>query len=126
MQKSSAGKFHFEPPSPFTSFDHLVCEQQYRVLVSPHPSNMQVNCGAFQHERRTHCDLGAIIAGAVQSFGRISTTNTRVCMYVLFCAVCARFPVSKKYSPALYTVSWPPSANLSSPEITYRIPGPTW
>src|SRR5262249_10152670 len=24
MQKISAGKFHFEPPSPFTSFDHLV------------------------------------------------------------------------------------------------------
>src|SRR5215469_2830850 len=24
MQKISAGKFHFEPPSPFTSFNHLV------------------------------------------------------------------------------------------------------
>jgi hypothetical protein len=24
MQKISAGKFHFEPPFPFTSFDHLV------------------------------------------------------------------------------------------------------
>ena len=24
MQKSSAGKFHFEPPSRFTSLDHLV------------------------------------------------------------------------------------------------------
>src|SRR5215831_149321 len=24
MQKISTGKFHFEPPSPFTSFDHLV------------------------------------------------------------------------------------------------------
>src|SRR5262245_53706176 len=24
MQKISAGKFHFEPPSPLTSFDHLV------------------------------------------------------------------------------------------------------
>jgi hypothetical protein len=24
MQKISAGKFHFEPPSQFTSFDHLV------------------------------------------------------------------------------------------------------
>jgi hypothetical protein len=29
MQKLSAGKFHFEPPSRFTSFDHLIgkCEQ---------------------------------------------------------------------------------------------------
>src|SRR6516165_1542091 len=29
MQKISAGKFHFEPPSPFTSLDHLVgqCQQ---------------------------------------------------------------------------------------------------
>src|SRR6516164_5361667 len=24
MQKLATGKFHFEPPSPFTSFDHLV------------------------------------------------------------------------------------------------------
>jgi hypothetical protein len=24
LQKISAGKFHFEPPSNFTSFDHLV------------------------------------------------------------------------------------------------------
>src|SRR5260221_2533413 len=46
-------------------------------------------------ERRTHCDLGAIIAGAVQSFGRISTTNRRSGRFVLFCAVWTRFPVSK-------------------------------
>jgi hypothetical protein len=34
MQKISAGKFHFEPPSPFTSFDHLVGagEQRRRHL----------------------------------------------------------------------------------------------
>jgi hypothetical protein len=28
MQKISAGKFHFEPPSQFTSLDHLVGAQQ--------------------------------------------------------------------------------------------------
>src|SRR5258707_8027898 len=60
-----------------------------------------VRLSALAVERRTHCDLGAIIAGAVQSFGRISTTNRRSGTFVLFCAVCARFPVSKKYSPAL-------------------------
>jgi hypothetical protein len=27
MQKTSAGKFHFEPP--FTSFDHLVGEREH-------------------------------------------------------------------------------------------------
>src|SRR5260370_38343809 len=60
-----------------------------------------VRLSALAVERRTHCDLGAIIAGAGQSFGRISTTNRRSGTFVLFCAVCARFPVSKKYSPAL-------------------------
>src|SRR5262249_4906360 len=35
MQKISAGEVHFEPPSRFTSLDHFVGEQQYRVLVSP-------------------------------------------------------------------------------------------
>src|SRR5262245_14380837 len=120
MQKlPSVGKFHLEPSLSL----HITRSARLRaaipsVGISPHPGNMQANWGAFQHERRTHCDLGAIIAGAAQSFGRISTTNTRSGMFVLFCAVCARFPVSKKYSPPLYTVSWPPSANVSSPEIT--------
>jgi hypothetical protein len=49
----------------------------------------------LQARPRTHCDLGKISAGAVQSFGTISTINTRVGRFVLFCAVCARFPVSK-------------------------------
>ena len=31
MQKISAGKFHCEPPSRFTSLDHLVGEQLDRV-----------------------------------------------------------------------------------------------
>jgi hypothetical protein len=38
------------------------------------------------HERRIHSDLGEIIAGAVQSFERISTTNMRSGTFVLFCA----------------------------------------
>src|SRR5262249_9975278 len=50
----------------------------------------------LQARQRTHCDFGKISAGAVQSFGTISTINTRVGRVVLFCAVCARFPVSKK------------------------------
>src|SRR5262249_36570896 len=29
------GSFILNPPSPFTSLAQLVCEQQYRVLVSP-------------------------------------------------------------------------------------------
>src|SRR5207245_9457740 len=47
---------------------------------------------AWPFERRTHCDLGAIIAGGVQSFGRISTTNTRSGRFVLFCAVWGEVP----------------------------------
>src|SRR5262245_7874906 len=31
MQKISAGKFHFEPPSRFTSFDHLVGAHEERL-----------------------------------------------------------------------------------------------
>jgi hypothetical protein len=30
MQKSTAGKFHFEPPSRFTSLDHLVGAREQR------------------------------------------------------------------------------------------------
>jgi hypothetical protein len=30
MQKLSAGKFHFEPPSRFTSLDHLVGAREQR------------------------------------------------------------------------------------------------
>jgi hypothetical protein len=30
MQKISTGKFHFEPPSPFKSFDHLVGDGEQR------------------------------------------------------------------------------------------------
>src|SRR5262249_1479803 len=30
MQKFAAGKFHFEPPSPFTSLDHLVSGRKQR------------------------------------------------------------------------------------------------
>jgi hypothetical protein len=31
MQKLSAGKFHFAPPSCFTSFDHLVGGYEERI-----------------------------------------------------------------------------------------------
>src|SRR5262249_15610951 len=67
-------------------------EQRYE-LAALH--SITSSASALAVERRTHCDLGAIIAGAVQSFGRISTTNTRSGRFVLFCAVWARFPVSK-------------------------------
>src|SRR5262249_33843330 len=81
------GKFHFEPP-----FLHLIQSPRRRVTETL-PGILTPS--ALAVERRTHCDLGAIIVGAVQSFGRISTTNARSGRFVLFCAVCARFPVSK-------------------------------
>src|SRR5262249_42459376 len=33
MQECAAGKFHFEPPSPFTSFDHLVGEREHAEII---------------------------------------------------------------------------------------------
>jgi hypothetical protein len=43
MQKSSAGKFHFEPP--FTSFDHLVGvgEERRRHIEAKHPGGLGIN-----------------------------------------------------------------------------------
>ena len=68
-----------------SSLDHLIGEHE--------------QCrGAFP---RTYYGFGTITVGDDQSFGRISTNNMRRGMFVLFSAVCARFPVSKKYSPAL-------------------------
>src|SRR5215813_5260431 len=45
MQKVSAGKFHFEPPSRFTSFDHLVGagEQRRGHIEAEHPGGLSVN-----------------------------------------------------------------------------------
>src|SRR5262245_37416672 len=46
MQKlSSVGKFHFEPPSPFRSLDHLVGgdEQLVGHSETEHPGGLSVN-----------------------------------------------------------------------------------
>ena len=40
MQECAAGKFHFEPPSRFTSFDHLVGAGQQHRFVSLTRSSM--------------------------------------------------------------------------------------
>src|SRR5262249_1352319 len=42
MQKISAGKFHFEPPSRFISLDHLVSAVGYLYVFAP-PGNRTVN-----------------------------------------------------------------------------------
>src|SRR5262245_1802563 len=51
MQKSSAGKFHLEPPSRFTSLDHLVGErEQRRRNVRLHQSALApANLMTFAH-----------------------------------------------------------------------------
>src|SRR5262249_61826803 len=45
MQKLSAGKFHFEPPSCFTSFDHLVGEGEQPIwnFKSKRPRSLKVD-----------------------------------------------------------------------------------
>src|SRR5262249_45006518 len=43
MQKISAGKFHFEPPSRFTSFDHLAGAAGYGVYVFAPAGRRTVN-----------------------------------------------------------------------------------
>ena len=49
MQKSSAGKFHFEPPSPFTSLDHLVGGGEQ-------PGGNSVDLSATSHCRLAHAN----------------------------------------------------------------------
>jgi hypothetical protein len=45
MQKSTARKFHFAPPTRITSFDHLVGagEQRWRHLKAEHHRGCQVD-----------------------------------------------------------------------------------
>src|SRR5262245_66492004 len=47
MQKLSAGKFHFEPPSSFTSFDHLVGEGEE---CRWHSEAERVRCLEIKHQ----------------------------------------------------------------------------
>src|SRR5262249_563936 len=79
-------------PSPRASFHSIASSARARSVS--HTSRPSV---PFKHDRRTHCDLGTISAGAAQSFGTISTINTRAGRFVLFCAVCARFPVERHH-----------------------------
>src|SRR5215510_5513220 len=45
MQEFAAGKFHVEPPSPFTSFDHLIgaAEQRQRNCEAERVSSLEVD-----------------------------------------------------------------------------------
>jgi hypothetical protein len=45
MQKLSAGKFHFTPPSRFTSFDHLVgaAKERKRYSEAECPSSLEID-----------------------------------------------------------------------------------
>ena len=47
MQECAAGKSHFEPPSRFTSFDHLVGAGQQHRFVSLTRSSMLLDCLAI-------------------------------------------------------------------------------
>jgi hypothetical protein len=47
MQKIAAGKFHFEPPSPLTSFEHLVGACEQHRFVSLTLSSMLLDCLAI-------------------------------------------------------------------------------
>ena len=45
MQKNPAGKFHFKPPCPFTSLDHLVGQllEVQRDVEAERPGRLQVD-----------------------------------------------------------------------------------
>src|SRR5262249_58075790 len=62
MQKISAGKFHFEPPSPFTSLDDLVGagEQLRRDFEAKGPGRVQVD-EEFKLGRPQHGLMGRLL-----------------------------------------------------------------
>src|SRR5262249_60874433 len=79
QELSSVGKFHSEPPSRFTSFDHLVraCEQHWRHVEAERPGGLEIDhevepgrlddrqvCWLFALENPTRINAGlAIVVG---------------------------------------------------------------
>src|SRR5215472_2554852 len=81
MQKISAGKFHSEPPSPFTSFDHLVGarEQRRRNFDAKCLRRIEVN-NQLKFGRLQHRQVGGL--GALKNFADIDAKLT-----ISICAV---------------------------------------
>lgn len=82
------------PSVSATKFVRFTQKSEYFAVRSPCPLRAK-------SEPTFHCAEGGMIVGADQFLGSISTNKMRSGSFVLFSAVCARFPVSKKYSPAL-------------------------
>src|SRR5262245_20650708 len=75
MQKLSAEKFHFEPPSPFTSLDHLVGagEQRGRDFKADRAGGWQVN-DQFKLGRPHYREVGRL--GTLEDFAGVDTGLT--------------------------------------------------
>src|SRR5262245_20394390 len=69
MQKSSAGKFHFEPPSRFTSLDHLVGGNEQRLRHG----NAEYSCGLVINDQ---LELARLHDRQVRRFGALDNATS--------------------------------------------------
>src|SRR5262249_49379349 len=95
MQKSSAGKFHFEPPSRFTSLDHLVGAQHRRHREAECPGRDQV------HNKIELCRL------LDRNFARLCPSAES----------CSRVPAYELVRPGLSTEPPPSAQSLKAPRL---------